>query len=139
MNRRKFFAQAIAFVAALFTPKPKVETPPAPLDAELLDSVFAPQTTAYAWHEDGHYFYQFWPPPTRPVAYAVDHAGKLWELKGVADAEPVGLPLSFSRDAFTLSTPKLSPEEIDHAYDEVNAMIDRWAKEPLFQAGRIQL
>jgi hypothetical protein len=32
MNRRTFFASAIAFVAALFTPKPKLAAAPPPID-----------------------------------------------------------------------------------------------------------
>lgn len=130
-GRRKFFAGAIAFVAALLTPRPKAS-------AALVTKGWAepPQMgQAYTYFEKGHQFY-IWPevPPAPMPAFFVDAEGNVFEFSGCGriniTTPPLDFPFTFHRDAFTFGSPRLSDEEVDVAFREVNAMIDRWNTEP---------
>lgn len=105
MNRRKFFASAIAFIAALFTPKPELDL----------------SRKAFQSGQIGGRGFDFYPS---------DHGFHVWTAP--SSEVPVFPPLQFHRDAFTLSTPPLTADQVDAAFDEVNSMIDRWKTEPLF-------
>lgn len=132
MNRRAFFNSAIAFVAALFAPKPKLAAKP-PCD-RLMTKGWAeplPPGQFYAYRENGHLFYQFWPEPPSGHAFSIIN-GELWEFTPDAIRVSTLLPPfpSFHREAFAFSTPRLTEGEADRALDEVNQIIDRWSSEP---------
>lgn len=141
-SRRGFFAAAIAFIAAVLTPKPKTTTlGTAPASSETTIRVSA-------YMDRGHMFYEWYPDPRQPVAYFLDRDGlHVWPPG--ADRT---MGLQFHRDAFTLTTEpamlldngypigsmvdginvrmEATPEDAEYALRELNAMMDRWATEP---------
>lgn len=121
-SRRGFFAAAIAFIAAVLTPKPKTTTlGTAPASSETTIRVSA-------YMDQGHVFYEWYPDPGEPVAYFLDRAGvHVWPPG--ANRFP---DLQFHRDAFALTMDPATPEEAETALREYNAMMDRWAREPSY-------
>jgi hypothetical protein len=111
-DRRKFFATAIAFIAGLLTPKPKLEAP------ELVTKGWAPDWIiafraehahrhgqAYCYIDNGHLCY-VWPQPH--VAFDVPQ---------------------FHRHAFALTSEPMTQGE---AFDHLDQMMDRWNADPFF-------
>lgn len=116
VNRRQWFAGIIATIAAILTPKPKLD---------LSRAAFQPapgQAYATAHLEGGHTFYDIWPQPQEPVAFVMGADGELYQF-GASGIE---------RISFTLEMPRLGDEQVEEAFDEVNRMIDLWKVEPLF-------
>lgn len=136
IDRRKFFAGAIAFVAALFTPKPKQPQMVTTGWAEPLAGCPPLAGQHYAYYDGGHRFH-VWPDPAPTKTFFVDADGALWEFGPdaikISTVPQFAFP-KFHDHSFRLSTPRLTPEEADLALDEMNAMIDRWNREPLFPA-----
>lgn len=149
VNRRQWFAGIIATIAAILTPKPKLDLSraafqPAPgqayADLRRVLNTYDPelgqprQAYATAHLEGGHVFYDIWPQPTPTTAIFMDGDGNLWEFTGEqmrlwTSQHPA---LNFHRDAFTLNSPPLEKDDVDAAFESVNQMIDRWNTEPLF-------
>ncbi len=84
----------------------------------------------YCYIENGHTFY-VWPAPNAPIF--LDAHGNIWEFPGMSGnalhriSEPLAFDLpKFSRHAFTLESPRLTPDEQELFFNEVNRMRDRW-------------
>lgn len=157
IGRRQWFAQIIAFIAAILTPKPTTTLSAAEGSSTCLKvlpdplaTMFAPQQLVYAWKEDGHIWYQVWPAPAGSTRFMVDHRGvweftpddkiKLWTEPPMHASPFHREALNFHRDAFTFESPRIDDElpkfsgkDVDAAFGEVNAMIDRWNAEGFYK------